>query len=832
MKSVSDAATAILADTPRIREPVTSRTGGPGDSSMLLTEQAVHDFAALAALTCDSPLATLTMPGIAVTWRRPGGRCDSTAGSSDSPFDDYVRGCSDLFEVPDVAVDERFSAIKPVVDGRSVVFYAAAPIIGADGQVLGSLAVLDFTPRRLNPEQRAALSALARQAATPLALREELILAHGLVESAPVAIYHTDARGRITYTNPEYRRILNLGPEDCLDDWAKGVHPEDRPGLEAAWADYCRNPRPANFGWRSAPRDGVSRMLTEHVVAARGIAGFVGTITDITERIAARANLQRAETRFRGTFDQAPIGIVYAARDGKVLRANSAFCDLLGFDSREIALKTVAEFTHDADIAHSATEFERLWRGEIAVIDAEKRYVRTDRRAVWVRVTTALIRDESGVPTCAVEFLRDISARKDLAVALLQNQRLLQAVVADVPVAILACDVAGQIVLHNRVADDLFAIAPAADAGYGMSTPYPIGVDAFLPDGVTRVPREQRPLARALRGETVTHVELVATMPGRAARTTVNSARQLVGPNGECLGAVAVTQDVTQMKTLERELVQAQKLESIGQLSAGIAHEINTPTQFIGDNIRFLQESFQEVLSLAGKLKSLVVDHADGMVAAAPIVAALEGPDVSYLREEIPKAIAQSLEGIERIAKIVGAMKDFSHPGLEKTPVDLNHSIASTITVASNEWKYVAEVETDFDPALPLVPVMPGAFNQVILNILVNAAHAVSAAAGNGASAKGTITIITRRAEDWVEILIKDTGCGMPAKIINRIFDPFFTTKPVGKGTGQGLAIAHDVVVKKHGGTIGVDSEPGVGTTFTLRLPLAATSPDAQPVAA
>jgi two-component system, NtrC family, sensor kinase len=829
MKSVSDAATAILADTPRVGEPVTS---GTGDSSILLTEQVVHEIAALATLTCDSPLATLTMPGIAVTWRRSGGRCDSAAGTSDSPFDDYVRGCSELFEVPDLGVDERFSATRPVVDGRSVVFYAAAPIIGADRQVLGSLAVLDFIARRLNAEQRTALSALARQAAAPLALRKELVLARGLVESAPVAIYHTDARGHITYSNPEYRRILNLGPEDCLADWAKGVHPDDRPGLEAAWADFCRNPRPVTFGWRSVPRDGVSRVLTEQVVAAQEIDGFVGTITDITERIAARANLKRAETRFRGTFDQAPIGIVYAARDGRVLRANSAFCDLLGFDLREIELKSVAEFTHDADIANNSTEFERLWRGEIEVIDAEKRYVRSDRRAVWVRVTTALIRDENGMPTCAVEFLRDISTRKDLAVALLQNQRLLEAVIADIPAAIIACDVTGDIILHNRAADDLFAIAPADDSRAGTPAPYPIGISAFLPDGITPVPREQRPLARALRGETVTHMELLAVMPGGIARATVGSARQLTGASGECIGAVAVTQDVTQMKTLERELAQAQKLESIGQLSAGIAHEINTPTQFIGDNIRFLQESFQEVLSLAGKLRSLVADHTDGMVSAAPIAAALDGPDVGYLREEIPKAIAQSLEGIDRIAKIVGAMKDFSHPGLEKTPVDLNHSIASTITVASNEWKYVAEVKTDFDPALPLVPVMPGAFNQVILNILVNAAHAVSAAAGNGASAKGTITIITRRAEDWVEILIKDTGCGMPAKIINRIFDPFFTTKPVGKGTGQGLAIAHDVVVKKHGGTIGVDSEPGVGTTFTLRLPLAAASPDAQPVAA
>jgi PAS domain S-box-containing protein len=831
MNSVSDASATSLADALRGQEPMAGKTGSRGDPFIQPTEQVMRDVATLAALACDSPLATLAMPGVEVTWRRSGGRTDSAVCTRDSPFADYVLGFAELLEVPDMAEDERFSATRPVVDGRSVVFYAGAPVIVADGQVLGTLAVLDFIPRRLNPEQRAALLALARQAAT-LALREELVLARGLVESAPVAIYHTDARGHITYTNPEYRRILNLGPEECLDDWAKGVHPDDRLRMEAAWADYCRNPRPVTFEWRSAPHDGDSRVLTEQVVAADGIAGFVGTITDITERVWARTSLQRAETLFQDTFEQAPIGIAYASRDGRFLRCNRACCDMLGFSASELETKYIHELTYDADVADKSTEIARLWRGEIDFYTREKRYVRKDQSVVWTRVTATLVRDEHGIPTCSVGFFLDISSRKQMEADLLQNQKLLAAVIADVPVAILACDVAGQIFLHNRVADDLFAIAPADDSSSEAPMSYPIGVDIFLPDGVTRVPREEGPLARALRGETVAHMELLATTPGSVARMIVNSARQLVGSNGACLGAVSITQDVTQMKTLERELTQAQKLESIGQLSAGIAHEINTPTQFIGDNIRFLQESFQEVLDLVGTVTALVADHKDGILPVAPIAAALDGPNVSYLRDEIPKAIAQSLEGIERIAKIVGAMKEFSHPGLEKTPLDLNHAIASTITVASNEWKYVAEVKTDFDPALPPVPVMPGAFNQVILNILVNAAHAVSAALGEAAPTKGTITVVTRQIEDWVEIRIRDTGCGMPAKIIGRIFDPFFTTKPVGKGTGQGLAIAHDVVVKKHGGTISVDSEPGVGTTFTLRLPLEAAAPDAEQVAA
>jgi signal transduction histidine kinase len=193
---------------------------------------------------------------------------------------------------------------------------------------------------------------------------------------------------------------------------------------------------------------------------------------------------------------------------------------------------------------------------------------------------------------------------------------------------------------------------------------------------------------------------------------------------------------------------------------------------------------------------------------------------MSYLCEEIPKAIAQSLDGIQRIAKIVGAMKEFSHPGQERTPTDINHAITNTITVATNEWKYVAKIETDLDSTLPAVPVVPGEFNQVILNIIVNAAHAIAQARGRDETRMGKICISTRRAPEWAEILISDDGCGMPPHVQERIFDPFFTTKAVGKGTGQGLSIAHNVIVKKHRGSILVSSEPGRGTTFTIRLPL------------
>jgi signal transduction histidine kinase len=342
----------------------------------------------------------------------------------------------------------------------------------------------------------------------------------------------------------------------------------------------------------------------------------------------------------------------------------------------------------------------------------------------------------------------------------------------------------------------------------------------FLPDGKTRLAREERPLARALRGEIVTNVELVIAPPGGPARATLGSARRLTGPSGECLGAVAVTQDVTEKRKLERELANVHKLESIGQLAAGIAHEINTPTQFIGDNIRFLQETVGEVLEIVERCIALGATPGEVTDQANEITALIGTVDMRYLLEEVPKALMQSLDGVERIAKIVGVMKEFSHPALDNAPHDLNRAIASTITVATNEWKYVADVKTDFEADLPLVPVMLGAFNQVILNMLVNAAHAIGAIVAEAPGTKGLITVSTRKIAQCAEIRIHDNGCGIPDDIRDRIFDPFFTTKEVGRGTGQGLAIAHDVIVEKHQGAIAVESEPGLGTTFIVRLPL------------
>jgi len=295
---------------------------------------------------------------------------------------------------------------------------------------------------------------------------------------------------------------------------------------------------------------------------------------------------------------------------------------------------------------------------------------------------------------------------------------------------------------------------------------------------------------------------------------------------GQPARAIGAITDVSERRQLEDQLRQAQKLEAIGQLAAGMAHEINTPIQYVSDNTRFLKEScptIQQLISLAQREHQEATTGRVSPETLASLDCYLKNTDLPYLLQEIPRAVEQSLEGVQRVSRIVRAMKDFSHPGSEdKVAFDINRAVETTITVARNEWKYVAELETDLDPNLPPVLGVTGRLNQVILNLLINAAHAIQQVVGDGSRNKGKILLTTRHDQDWVELSVRDTGAGIPEGIRGRIFEPFFTTKPVGQGTGQGLALAHSVIVQEHGGRIWLDSEVGQGTTFFVRLPRAA----------
>ncbi|MBN2064696.1 MAG: response regulator [Sedimentisphaerales bacterium] len=282
------------------------------------------------------------------------------------------------------------------------------------------------------------------------------------------------------------------------------------------------------------------------------------------------------------------------------------------------------------------------------------------------------------------------------------------------------------------------------------------------------------------------------------------------------IGIIVSQTDITEQKQIEMRLAHAQQMESIGSLAAGIAHEINTPIQYIGDNLTYLSKAFTRVnencQQLISELKGL--NYEDEI-----LIKSLES-SVTNL-EMVPDAISDALAGVDHVSKIIVAMKDFSHPSIDNYgQVDLNQAINNAITISRNEWKYIAELTTDFQEDQLIIDAVPNSISQVLLNLIINSAHAIAEKYGTDGRDKGTISIHTYHSDNYAILEVKDDGCGIKDSIKSRIFDPFFTSKDVGKGTGQGLAIAYDIVSKKHNGSIDFESTEGQGTTFTVRLPL------------
>ncbi len=289
-------------------------------------------------------------------------------------------------------------------------------------------------------------------------------------------------------------------------------------------------------------------------------------------------------------------------------------------------------------------------------------------------------------------------------------------------------------------------------------------------------------------------------------------------------GAVLTFRNLTEMRLQEAKRIHGMKLESIGELSAGIAHEINTPMQFVGSNLTFLREGFTDLLELMHryrKFRQTVCRHQEFAALGEDLARFEEEIDVEYLEEEVPAAFDQTQDGVDRVTGLVQGLKGFAHADRSqaKQDTDINAIIENTLVVSRNEYKYVAEVETRLGD-LPIIQAHPGDIGQVILNLVVNAAHAIADISEKNGQDRGRITIETRQVEDQVVVSVTDTGKGIPDNIKNRIFDPFFTTKEVGLGSGQGLAIARTIIHDKHGGTISFTSTPGQGTTFYLHLPI------------
>lgn len=536
-----------------------------------------------------------------------------------------------------------------------------------------------------------------------------------------------------------------------------------------------------------------------------------------TERAAAAEKLNLLNT----ALEAAASGIAITDRAGKILWINHAFTRLTGYTAEEAVgqsprvLKSGRHPPAFYATMWSTINAGNVWHGELV-------NKRKDDSYYFEEMTITPIRGTDGGIQNFVALKQDVSERKHSERVLARERDSLQALMDNLPDHIYFKDVNSRFTRVNRaLARHLGLQTPEEAVGKSDADFFPM-----------RLARQKLVDERCLLATGQPILNLVEKSDTVNGTFWVCSTKVPVcGADGQITGLVGISRDVTasrqadlERQMMELQLRQSQKLESVGQLAAGIAHEINTPTQYVGDNTRFVKDSFTAIIKVLKSHETLLTAVQQNAVTPELLARSeelLAASDLDYLYMQIPSALEETLEGIDRVSKIVRAMKEFSHPGgKEKTPADLNKAVESTVTVARNEWKYIAELKLELAADLPLVPCFLGEFNQCILNLVVNAAHAIGDVTQKNPGAKGLIRVQTWRDGDHVEVRVADTGTGIPEAVRAKIFEPFFTTKDVGKGTGQGLAMIYASIVKHHGGTVTFETEVGAGTTFIIRLPV------------
>jgi PAS domain S-box-containing protein len=563
--------------------------------------------------------------------------------------------------------------------------------------------------------------------------------------------------------------------------------------------------------------------------------GSLGTAADISDTavvgiLEAPVAPRPGESLFRNTVEHAPVGIAFADRNGAYTHGNRAFCAMLGFGAEELAGRSIASLSAPEDVAATSEGLERLWRGDINHLDIEKRYLRKDGSTLWVRVTTSLVRGGSGEGDYSVEFLRDISARKEIAAALVKNQTLLATVISELPLALLACDVDGRVTHYNRAAVELFGI-PSGETG----SPYPINSRVYLPDGKTAVARENRPLARALRGEDTSDLESVIVTPSGEARTALSSARRLLGPAGQALGAVVVVQDITERRRAEEELEAVHKQLLLASRHAGMAEVATNVLHNVGNVLNSVNVSASLVAERIRKSKSagltrvaaLLSEHAADL---AGFLAGAQGRHLpAYLQElaadmvsERDAAVAELSalrSNVEHIKEIVAMQQGYAKRGGITDIVDIRTLVEDSLRMNEGAFsRHGVTVERDF-AEVPPIQIDKHKVLQILVNVIRNAKYACAEMKGG----RKRVTVRVRASAEALLISVIDTGVGIPPENLQRIFNHGFTTRRDGHGFGlHSSALA----AKELGGSLQAESA-GVshGATFTLTLPLLSPEP-------
>ena len=654
-----------------------------------------------------------------------------------------------------------------------------------------------------------------------------------IFENSALAISITDNERRTIEVSPSTLRILGYTEEEFRELGISGVTYPDDVDLDAGlFAELVAGIRESFRSMkRYVAKDGRIVWGRGTYTVARNPDGSVrfaiGMVEDVTlqrlaeeELDAAFDALQASEDRFRGAFEAGGFGMMITALDGTVIRANRALCAITGYTEDELRGRDVIDITHPDDVALSVARFESTAAAQGAQ-SFEKRYVCKDGSVVWVRLTTAPVRDSDGEPLYHIAHVEDLTVRRELEEA---GERAAEELrrSEERSWTLLSKTLELMCVLAP---DATFTwVNPATERLFGHDADELIGMNAI--DFVHEDDRAAvlDALEQMIVGGANESAMLTYRIRDREGRVSWLEGRGINLVDDPLVRGVLVSaRDVTERAAMEEARARleferrvAQRLEAVGQLAAGIAHEINTPIQFVGDSVRFLEESYEDLGGLRKRYRELLLERGGAEEAAE----AEDDADLEYLAERVPLAFARIVDGVERVTSIVHAMQRFAHaPQAERAPADIDEALQATVTVSRNEYKYVADLELDLG-GLPPVLCNIGDVNQVFLNLIVNAAHAVADKIASGGD-RGSILVRSRVDEsvDEIVVTIADNGCGIDPAVQERIFEPFFTTKDVGRGTGQGLAISR-TILEQHGGAISFTSVPGEGTTFEIRLPV------------
>jgi two-component system, NtrC family, sensor kinase len=627
-------------------------------------------------------------------------------------------------------------------------------------------------------------------------------------EESPYGMCMTGLDGHFLHANAALCRMLGYSSDELLAGaWQQITHPDDLARSREAAVRFSQGlASTMQLEKRYLRKQGDALWARVTISAVMDSCGKPSHFITQVEDITLRRRADEAQAFLASLVESSQDAIIGATPEGAVVSWNRGAVELYGYAAEEMIGKTVAFMTPPERASELSSILRAVRRGE-TIAGHETVRVRKDGRRVEVSLNISPVFDAAGKLTGIVNIARDITRRKLAEERLRASEERYRELFENASDPVYTFDPEMRITSLNRLAEETI--------GYGREEA--VGTSLRQLVDAEKWKSVEEAIGQLVRGGAPAKFEVdIRAKGGR--RVTLEMNPRLILRDGEAVGIQAIARDITGRDAAEMELRQAQKLESVGRLASGIAHEINTPMQFVGDNIRFLQDSFAQIQELLGKLHRLCRQSDEAAKAYSEFRRFEASLDSDYLLREIPESLSQTLDGVDRVVTIVRAMKEFAHPESRgMVPEDLNRALLNTLTVARNELKYVAEVETQFGD-LPLVVCSLSDMNQVFLNLLVNAAHAIGDVV-RSTGGKGTIRLETRVDGPAVLISIADTGAGIPENIRDRIFDPFFTTKEVGRGTGQGLAIARSVV-DRHRGNLTFESEAGKGTTFYIRLPI------------